>query len=170
MKIPALSLTAPYGTLISINAKCIETRSWSTKYRGLLAIHQAKSLKPIGGIDGLYELCNSEPFESVLRRPQHRDPWFTFTGVNAAALPFGKIVAIVRLIGCIPTRQATDARFSLSDQERAFGDYSDGRHAWLLRDVWELPEPVEARGKQGLWRWQVPDGLTAEIQARFGPI
>ena len=38
----ALTLTQPWASLVAIGAKRIETRSWSTPYRGLLAIHAAK--------------------------------------------------------------------------------------------------------------------------------
>lgn len=38
----ALSLTQPWATLVAIGAKKIETRSWSTSYRGPVAIHASK--------------------------------------------------------------------------------------------------------------------------------
>lgn len=33
------------------------------------------------------------------------------------------------------------------------GDYSDGRYAWELTNVQQLPEPIPVKGKQGLWNW-----------------
>lgn len=42
MKIKALSLWQPWASLIAIGAKKIETRGWSTKYRGPLVICSAK--------------------------------------------------------------------------------------------------------------------------------
>ena len=38
----AISLWNPWAALIRCGAKTIETRSWSTQYRGQLAIHAAK--------------------------------------------------------------------------------------------------------------------------------
>ena len=38
----ALTLYQPWATLVAIGAKKIETRSWSTPYRGPLAIHAGK--------------------------------------------------------------------------------------------------------------------------------
>ena len=38
----ALSLTQPWASLVVIGAKCYETRSWATNYRGPLAIHASK--------------------------------------------------------------------------------------------------------------------------------
>ena len=44
----ALPVTQPYATLVALGAKHIETRSWSTRYRGPLAIHAGKGLGPVG--------------------------------------------------------------------------------------------------------------------------
>ncbi len=38
----ALSLLQPWATLVVIGVKQIETRSWSTAYRGPLLIHASK--------------------------------------------------------------------------------------------------------------------------------
>src|SRR5258708_5270609 len=40
--VKALTLWQPWASLIAVGAKTIETRSWSTSYRGPLAIHAAK--------------------------------------------------------------------------------------------------------------------------------
>jgi hypothetical protein len=34
-----LTLTQPWATLVAVGAKQVETRNWSTRYRGRLAIH-----------------------------------------------------------------------------------------------------------------------------------
>lgn len=39
----AISLWQPWASAIALGSKRIETRSWSTSYRGPLAIHAAKS-------------------------------------------------------------------------------------------------------------------------------
>ena len=41
--IKAISLWQPWASLIVCGAKEIETRSWSTKVRGTVAIHAAKT-------------------------------------------------------------------------------------------------------------------------------
>jgi hypothetical protein len=170
MKYKALTLTPPWGTLIAIGAKHIETRSWETLCRGPLLIHQGSNLKPVGGEQGLWELCNTEPFVSVLwdagirRYPPARD------------FPRGAIVAVCTLLDCVPTQHPgianepgkpwfTGARKGIGQHyyevppprdsnEYAFGDYSPGRYAWLLADVRALPTPIPARGYQGLWTWE----------------
>ena len=148
----ALTLTQPWATLVAIGAKRFETRSWSTPYRGPLAIHAGKNLKPVGGEAGLRELCGMEPFREVLTEAGLAD---------VGALPRGAIVATVELLGCHPTDDvaacgsalvvARITRLRPCCHERAFGDYSPGRFAWVLGDRQPLTPPVPARGKQGLW-------------------
>lgn len=145
----AITLTQPWATLVAIGAKQIETRGWATAYRGPLAIHAGKGLGPVGGLRGLEELCNRVPFRSVLRQHLKRGP----NGGNwlQPDLPLGKIVATVELYDIRPTAEFIG---EISVQERAFGDYSAGRYAWLLRNVQMLPAPIECRGALGLWEWQ----------------
>lgn len=160
----AITLTQPWATLIAIGAKKIETRSWSTQYRGPLVIHAAKGLGPVGGTQGLMELCRTEPFRSVL---------IAAGFLGTPALPLGAIVAVCRLAACVATEAEEDGFFGgprsietgvvrlwkLTDRERAFGDYSPGRYAWLLADVRALPEPIPCRGALGLW--DVPPDVEA---------
>jgi hypothetical protein len=165
----ALSLTQPWATLIAIDAKRIETRSWETLYRGPLAIHAAAGLGLVGGKKGLTELCAREPFHSVLDRLWQ--PPGTFWA--PASLPFGAIVATAYLVACertdsligttqLYTRNANGHPqfWELDEEQRAFGDYSPGRFAWLLCDIKPLPEPISAKGALGLWDWQPPEGFT----------
>lgn len=155
-----LTLTQPWATLVAIGAKKIETRSWQTSYRGPLAIHAAKGLGSVGGKSGLFRLCSVDPFASVLRAwhayaPSYPEVW----------LPFGAIVAVCELVDCRPTDfEAADSKYGwdkfigneltywyLTPQERAFGDYTPGRYAWLLANVRALPEPIPCKGALSLW-------------------
>jgi hypothetical protein len=122
----AITLTQPWATLIALGAKCIETRSWRTFYRGPLAIHAGKKL-----------------------------PFWVFRDVLEAhgefhgflELPLGAIVATCTLVDCV--------RITLDNvppaPECVFGDYTAGRWAWHLSEVKALAEPVPARGRLGLW-------------------
>ena len=146
-----LSLTQPWATLVAIGAKQIETRSWNTSYRGPLAIHAAKGLGPVGGKRGLSETCGTEPFCSVLNEYGRSQRWKDLADmVTRPLLPQGTIIAIVELYDIRATTTISDA---ISQQELAFGDYSIGRYAWLLRNAEMLPEPTPARGALGLWEW-----------------
>lgn len=173
----AITLTQPWATLVAIGAKKIETRSWSTSYRGPLLIHAGAGLGPVGGVSGLQELCCSEPFQTVLRgqgQAHLLDPSFF-----ANNLPRGAIVAVAKIFGCVPTESArhigddddgwsterAGERWPLTDRERAFGDYSPGRYAWLLADVRPLRTPVPCKGALGLW--VPPADVLAAVQAQL---
>jgi activating signal cointegrator 1 len=85
-------------------------------------------------------------------------------------LPLGAIIAVAHLhrVGRIGTNgdgQITivghDLPLDPESPEAAFGDYADGRYAWVCTNVRPLPEPIPCRGALGLW--DVP----AEIAARL---
>lgn len=161
----ALTLTQPYATLIAIGAKRIETRSWSTAYRGPLAIHAAKGLGPVGGKVGLMNHCRTEPFRSVLVGAGY---------LGTPALPLGAIVAVCELkaIARIDYFKAdSDAIYQpgwegpflnfgiggspLPDEpELSFGNYAVGRYAWELINIRALPEPIPAKGALSLWEYE----------------
>lgn len=145
--IKALTLTQPWATLVAVGAKRIETRSWSTNYRGPLAIHAAK-LYPIWARD----LASTEPIYSKLRSAC---PILPTTGEPPAlpglSLPVGCVVAIAQLIDCF---EMTEEWIRLvGEQERAFGRYAPGRFAWILAGIEQLQKPIPARGSLGLWWW-----------------
>lgn len=158
--IKCITLTQPWATLVAIGAKKIETRSWSTSYRGPLAIHAAKGLGPVGGISGLIDVCLQEMFRSVLEAAGVFEG-----GIRKDRMPLGAIVAVCRLVDCVqigydwPQNQvvSTATQHRLTDQERAFGDYSPGRWAWLLTDIRAMSEPIPCKGALGLWE---PDLFT----------
>jgi|SRR5581483_8604804 len=141
-----LSLTQPWASLIAIGAKRIETRSWATSYRGTLAIHASKGF-PVE----CRELCEEWPFDDALAS----------AGVTSwQRLPRGMIVATCELVACVST-SGSGARLELwpghplNEWERAFGDYSAGRFAWILANVVSLPEPIPVTGSLGLWPVEV---------------
>ena len=131
----ALTLWQPWATLVAIGAKRIETRSWSTNYRGPLAIHAARTTKG-------HEACFREPFRSTLEAYGYRVP------LNA---PHMSIIAICELVEVLPTEEVREV---VANRELAFGDFADGRFAWLLEDVQRLGIPIRVKGAQGLWEWE----------------
>lgn len=175
-----ITLTQPYATLVAVGAKAIETRSWATSFRGPIAIHAAQGLGPVGGKLGLQALCADSPFREVIAPLVHEvhqtRAGERFPSWDLMRLPFGAIVAVAELVSCVPVESArfvgsasdgwsherTGLSWPLTDQERAFGDYSPNRYAWLLADIRRLPTPIPYRGALGLWR--VPDELERRIQ------
>jgi hypothetical protein len=161
--VKALTLWQPWADLVAVGAKTIETRSWSTSYRGPLAIHSAKKI-PAEGAD----LVASRPFlEEYCGR----------LGLPVAGvfIPFfaerrGVVLATCELADVVPVedlvwkaKRGTDAaaggwgrapgRTYAEEAQRPFGDFSPGRYAWLLASIEPLDPPVPARGRQQLWEW-----------------
>jgi hypothetical protein len=119
----AITLWQPWASLVAQGAKTVETRSWSTDYRGPLAIHAAR------------------------RRPRP-DETTHLRALTGAPLPLGAIIAVCELVDCVPTA----ARRSWGQQAR-YGDFTPGRWAWILDRIEPLDEPVAAVGQQGFWNW-----------------
>ena len=142
--IRALTLWQPWASLVAVGAKKIETRSWYTKHRGSLAIHAAKSF-------GLEQraYAYSEPVWPYMKNIwSHGKPIVPYLGT---------IVAIVTLADCIEMTPEFIA--AVPEAERFFGDYQPGRYAWMLTDVRLQISPIPAIGHQGLWKWEVAEGV-----------
>lgn len=137
----AISLWQPWATLVAIGAKQYETRHWSTSYRGPLVIHAAKKWD-----HELYSFTLMDPFARCLREGGYE----VGGGYNAKGngLPLGAFLCVVDLVEIVRTEEVINF---LSEQEIAFGNYLPRRFAWKLENVRAFPEPVEARGYQGLW-------------------
>ena len=136
----ALTLWQPWASLIAACAKTIETRSWQTSYRGALAIHASARTKVLqsGEItaDASRAACSIVgPFN---------------------ALPRGAIIAICDLVECVPVEDLWPELATMGD-EQWFGDYSQGRFAWILSDIRVLNPPVSMKGALGLWEWKEPE-------------
>jgi activating signal cointegrator 1 len=152
-----ISLWEPWATLMAIGAKRIETRSWSTRYSGWLAIHASK-----GGLSKrLLADCLDEPaFKRALFGEQ---------------LSPGCIVAVVNLVECCPTvdmiqSSAFPSAFRKypeldTAQEREFGDFSEGRWGWVTDQLFRLPQPIPFRAAQGLCG--VGDDVIAQIREQW---
>lgn len=132
-----LTLQQPWATLVAIGAKKIETRSWSTKYRGMLAIHSGKKFQA-----SQFKICYTEPFYTVL----------TENGIHANNLILGKIIATCKLVDILQITKEFQSNLGLMEpKEFCFGDYAPDRFAWIIEDVKMLDNPIPAKGMLGLW-------------------
>lgn len=164
----ALTIWQPWASLIACGAKKYETRPWATKYRGPIAIHAAKQLDP-----NVFQflLCKQATMEQLIKHG--------ITPQNIDELPRGAIIATAELVNVwrivqhpgtnvdvaknIPIgaesltldKHAPDFGdyFVPTAQEMAFGEWTPGRYAWELQNVKPLLEPIQIKGKQGLWNW-----------------
>lgn len=137
----AITIHQPWATLIALGEKRFETRGWSTRYRGPIAIHAAKKVDK--------EICLEEPYLSVLARH----------GYTADNLPTGAVVATCQLVECHKVIEDYGSSASVGEDltrvihpEYDFGWYEIGRYAWEMADVKRI-DPVPAKGQQGLWNW-----------------
>ena len=136
----ALSLTQPWATLVALGEKQIETRSWPTRFRGPVAIHAAKAFP-----GWARRQCWMAPFSTVLVKHS----------LTPDDLPLGKIICMAEVNICMRTDQVREAwcLYTGAEHEADFGDYSDGRFAFLLGDIQPLALPIPARGMLGFWEW-----------------
>lgn len=132
-----LTLWQPWATLIALGVKIHETRSWSTKYRGPVAIHAAKRPIDIYGRELIRTLS-----EMGVDVP------------DADSMPLGEIVAVVYLEDVLLTQHS---RPSLADG--FCGDFSRGRFAWHLDDIRQCNLPY--KGRQGLR--DLPDDVATKL-------
>jgi hypothetical protein len=144
--VKALTLTQPWATLVAIGAKTIETRGWTTSYRGPLAIHAAKGAPR----EASALVFNNDVFMDPLRAAG----FLKVNQIPMRDLPLGAVVAICQLVHVFPTdHHAIEALCRERPRERLFGHYAPGRHAFVLTEIRMLPKPVPARGALNLWDW-----------------
>ena len=135
----ALTLTEPWATLMMLQEKRNETRSWRLpdKYIGEeVIIHSAK-----GYPKWAQSLCEQEPFRSALRP----EGVYAYPEFNR-----GSGLCVVRFLECHRTE---DIRGQLTEKELAFGNYFDGRWAWLTEYVERWTSPTPHVGHLGFWEW-----------------
>lgn len=133
----ALTLTEPWATLMRLEEKRVETRSWKLPNYIIgqeVAIHSAK-----GYPKWAQDMCNLPQFHSSLRP----DGNYAYPELHR-----GHVLCVVKFIGC---RFTEDVRNQISDKEMAFGDYEDGRFAWFSEFVTKIDTPIPAVGHLGFW-------------------
>lgn len=135
--IKALTVSQPYASLIASGEKWVENRTWYTDYRGQLAIHAGKTTQYL-------------------------------TEAELAEYPTGSVLCCVDLVACVYVREVEGVATISSESRTALveagvnpeqfleHDHTEGPHCLVLRNLRQFREPVEARGKPGLWDWQVP--------------
>lgn len=173
----AVTVRQPWATLIAVGAKRVETRSWATRHRGVLAVRAAKAFP-----GEARRLCWYKPLYSPLSDAGCVRINYRYQAVpeKEVCLPLGAIVAVVELVAC--WRLTESAIYSvpcdvtrwgreywsvdISRDELAFGDYAPGRYGWVLAEVRRLEKPIPCRGQQGLWT--VPGEIETETWRQLG--
>lgn len=151
--LPVLTLWEPWASLIVAGFKRHETRHWSTKVRGPVAIHAAKKL--VSDVDPrLAALCDFALGEGWRRNR-----------------PLGCVVAVANLKGCFASDHLAEGRPPLlpaiQDSDFLAGDFSDGRFGFALDNVRPLICPLPLKSRQSpFWAWRAP----ADLEARLLPV
>lgn len=133
--IKGLSLYGPWAHLMAMSKKRFETRSWGTKFRGLVVICASKTLE----VD-----WHNLPFIAAMREAGIENP---------NKLPLGMALAVGELVGCY---KAESVYPHIDEAERLFGNYADGRLAWEFKNMKPFVKPFPVRGQQYLWDWKLP--------------
>ncbi len=131
----AISLLQPWASLVVMGVKTIETRSWATSHRGEILIHASQG--KAGSI-----FANEPLFKKYI--------------VDFKKLDFGAIIgkAVIIDVIRIDKLEYSDAIMNrLTMEEKAFGDYSEGRYAWILNDFEKFKNPIAARGTLSIWEY-----------------
>lgn len=119
-----LSIKEPYASLIMMNIKKIETRSFKTKYRGELYIHASLSKS------------NQNSELSKLISPM-----------------YGEIICKCSLVDCVlMTDEFIENLKKENPMEYKCRHYEVGRYAWILEDI-KIIKPIKAKGKLGIWNF-----------------
>lgn len=128
-----ITLFQPHATLMVIGEKKIETRPRKWSFVGPVAIH--------AGLNRCWmSLCDKEPFKSALKRH----------GLKKSDLAFGAILGQVQKLDCVNTE---DIRNKISQKEMTFGNYENGRYAYLTNSPKHYDFYTSIDGHQGIWEW-----------------
>ena len=122
--LPALSVKQPWASWIATGDKTIETRTWSTDYRGPLLIVASQ------GVDGRLERRALDSNDAALLE-------------RIRTAPRGMALCVVNLLDCRPMT---------ADDEAAAGcAWRLDLWAWCFQGLWPLA-PYRVRGRLGLYR------------------
>ncbi|MBS1725398.1 MAG: ASCH domain-containing protein [Armatimonadetes bacterium] len=128
MDIKLCSVRQPWAWALIHGGKDVENRSWSTNYRGLLAIHAGK--QP-------HATLKHNAWKRFEQEYYGRD---VFSGFDDESEPRGAIIGLVEMYGCEPGHLV----------DSIWRDEEPGWFAWRVRYPMPLPEPIPYKGQLGL--------------------
>lgn len=146
METRIISIWEPWASMIANGKKTIETRTWSTSFRGRLVIASAKQ-------NDRYTKQATQDYQNWPKK------W------GGPLLPsdfqpvYGRILAIAELVDVRPLRQ-TDFREAAYDPE---WDVS-GKYAFVLENIVKVPKPPKVKGKQRLAKFDLEEYLDGYLE------
>jgi hypothetical protein len=138
VKIKALSFRQPWATLILEGRKTMDLRTWSTHYRGPLAVYASLEVEK--------DAC-------------------TLHGVDMMTLTTGALIGIVDLIDIIPlTKKLYDA----NEQKHLAGrHFREGLFGWTLANPRPLNPPQVVKGRLNLFDVNIELADTLPVSAEI---
>ena len=146
----ALTIHQPWAWAVVEGHKALENRSWSTGYRGLLAIHASRT----------WDVAGAEAVPTLL------PPGVLTPGMWRQTLPAGAVVGVAELVDVCPGGPVSGSPLRACRCTDRWA--MPGQRHWLLRDVRRLPVPVPVRGRQQLWH--LPSHIAAAVAAQLRPV
>jgi len=154
-----LTVWQPWATLLVYGIKKNETRpkptSWTAE-KGVYLIHAAQkwTLEQV-------RICLTEPFKSELRKHGFFIKIYAGNRKIETNLPLGQIIGSIEVTKCCNIFSKTENMAQIDtigdieiivDPELSFGDYQEGRYAWLTQNPRILKEPIPYNGGQGYYQ------------------
>lgn len=127
-EVRALSWKQPYASLMLLGK--IETRTWDTKYRGLVLICASKAPYSESQVLEISDWQGVRITEALNGADYYR------------SYPLGKAIAVGRLVDCRPMKR--------EDEEKCYVKYRPDLFCHIYEDVRPI-EPFEWKGSQG-WK------------------
>lgn len=172
-----ISVQEPWAWAIVAGHKPIENRTWSTPYRGPVAIQASTSKRAITGeADNILENAGPKVWAQI---DDER------IGKDNQILHFGAIVGVVDIVGCF-LYDATESNGDFEAQCRAagYGDWlakhtrpdcappgywADGGYCLLLDNPRQFTQPFPAKGRLNIYRLN-PAEVAAVSRALSAPL
>ena len=123
-----LTIKEPWASLIIEGYKEYEFRSWKTNYRGKILIHAGLSI----------EKENLERFKDY--------------DINVQR---GKIIGEATLVDCIKVTPEFQEELEKKDKVVYGRSKHDNTYGWKLENVIKYDNPIEVKGKLGLWNYEI---------------
>lgn len=146
-EVRGLWLKEPFATLTAFHGK-VETRSWSTNYRGLVLI--CSSLKPFTNRH-LFAMCGDALCHDIRKRVQPE-------GKSYGSMPQGGVAVCLTQLVEVRKLQEHDTHFI---NWRSGPYWATEAFAWIFDDVIPV-KPVPLRGQLGMPR--LSDEIKAQIE------
>ena len=164
--IRVISLWEPWASLAVHGIKKIETRpkptSW-TADKGIYLVHAAKRWTRTQK-----ELCRKDVFYDLLEGIRHAETFIEEETGKLVRIPFFQST-FGHIIGSFEVRECCELYLhhnkveyanlekgyqtwhEVREPELSFGDYREGRYAWILQNPRVLKTPIPYKGQQGYY-------------------